>query len=164
MTPTSRVDPSSETASKVMQGNRRRDTAPELRLRSELHRRGRRFRVDHPIRLAAMRARPDIVFTRQRVAIYVDGCFWHRCPMHGTEPKANSGYWKAKLDANVGRDRRVTEGLSRAGWSVLRIWTHVPAREAADMIDDALAAFDDGHATPGRRAAAGHRTAGHRKR
>jgi DNA mismatch endonuclease (patch repair protein) len=140
-----------------MQGNRRRDTAPELRLRSELHRRGRRFRVDHPIRLAAMRARPDIVFTRQRVAVYVDGCFWHRCPIHGTEPKANSGYWKPKLDANVARDRRVTEALSRAGWRVLRIWTHVPTREAANVIDDALGAFDDGHATPGRRAAAGHR-------
>lgn len=132
------VEPSSPATSKVMRGNRRRDTVPELALRSELHRRGRRFRVDHPVPASGVRARPDIVFPRQRIAVYVDGCFWHRCPTHGTEPRANSDYWKPKLDANVARDRRVTEVLCAAGWRVLRIWAHVPPAEAARIVEAAL--------------------------
>ena len=105
---------------------------------SELHRRGLRFRVDLPITGLGMRARPDIVFTRKRVAVYVDGCFWHRCPLHGTEPKANSAYWKPKLDANVERDRRITRRLQDAGWTVLRLRSHVPAPEAADEVEHVL--------------------------
>lgn len=75
-----------------MRGNRRRDTAPELRLRSALHARGWRFRVDLPIAVDGGRARPDLVFTRWRVAVFVDGCFWHSCPVHGRPPLSNSGY------------------------------------------------------------------------
>jgi len=121
-----------------MRGNRRRDTTPELALRSELHRRGMRFRVDHPVALAGIRARPDLVFRGRRLAIYVDGCFWHRCPIHGTEPKANSQYWKPKLDENVERDRRVTAALEAANWTVLRIWAHVVPEDAADKIQGVL--------------------------
>jgi len=123
-----------------MRGNRRRDTDPERALRSELHRRGLRFRVDMSVPGIGLRARPDIVFTRSRLAVYVDGCFWHRCPLHGTEPKANSDYWKPKLDANVERDRRVTALLRHGGWDVIRIWSHVPPDEAADRVQAALGA------------------------
>jgi len=132
------IESSSPAASKVMRGNRRRDTAPELALRSELHRRGRRFRVDYRISVPGFPARPDVVFPRQRVAVYVDGCFWHRCPVHGTEPKTNSRYWMPKLNANVARDRRMTTALEREGWRVLRLWAHTPPSEAADAVDAAL--------------------------
>ena len=79
-----------------MQANRRRDTGPERALRSELHRRGLRFRVDHPVRTGGHTVRPDIVFSRARVAVYVDGCFWHSCPLHATLPKSNAAYWTPK--------------------------------------------------------------------
>lgn len=81
-----------------------------------------------------MRVRADIVFTRQRVAVFVDGCFWHRCPRHGTDPGRNGDFWKEKLDRNVERDRVVDAALRSAGWTVLRFWEHVPAVEAAEQI------------------------------
>ena len=104
-----------------MRGNRRRDTSPELRLRRELHRRGRRFRVDERVKVEARRCpRPDILFTRWRVAIFVDGCFWHCCPEHGKPPKTNGAYWGPKLARNVERDAEDTAVLQAAGWKVLR--------------------------------------------
>lgn len=103
-----------------MRANPRRDTKPEIALRSLLHRRGLRFRKDLPIRLPERTVRPDIVFTRQHLAVFVDGCFWHCCPIHGTRPKANTGYWRPKLERNVERDRIVNEQLRSAGWAVLR--------------------------------------------
>ena len=121
-----------------MQANRRRDTQPERALRSELHRRGRRFRVDLPLTLSNVRVRPDIVFQRQRVAVFVDGCFWHNCPEHGSQPRANADYWASKLAANVRRDKRNNEALRDAGWIVIRLWEHVPPREAADAVEAAL--------------------------
>lgn len=128
--------PSSPAAARVMRANRHRDTSPELALRAELHRRGFRYRVDYLIRLEGIRARPDIVFVRAKVAVYVDGCFWHRCPVHGTEPKANTAYWKPKLDANVDRDGRVTAALRTQGWSVVRVWEHTEVAVAADEIQE----------------------------
>lgn len=117
-----------------MLGNRRRDTGPELALRRTLHARGLRFRVDH--RLAPpLRVRPDVVFTRARVAVFVDGCFWHRCPDHGTSPKAHSDYWTPKLDRNVERDRETDEALAEQGWTVIRVWEHEPPEDAADRIE-----------------------------
>lgn len=80
------------------------------------------------------RCRADIVFSRARVAVFVDGCFWHRCPEHGSKPRSNSGYWQAKLDRNIDRDRRNDEILSAAGWCVVRIWEHEDAGEAAEKI------------------------------
>jgi DNA mismatch endonuclease (patch repair protein) len=121
-----------------MKANRGRDTAAERRLRSALHRRGLRFRVDHRPDVPGLRSRPDIVFPRQRLVVYVDGCFWHRCPLHGTAPKANEAFWAAKLDANVERDGRTTAALERAGWRVVRIWEHVPVDEAAGRVVAAL--------------------------
>jgi DNA mismatch endonuclease (patch repair protein) len=81
-----------------------------------------------------LRCRADVVFTKQRIAVFVDGCFWHRCPLHGSMPKANSDYWQPKLDANVARDRRNGEALAGAGWTVLRFWAHEPIESMADSV------------------------------
>lgn len=110
-----------------------------MALRRELHRRGLRFRVDHsPV--VGLRCRADIVFTKARVAVFVDGCFWHRCPDHGTLPRANGDWWRAKLDLNVARDRRNDESFEAAGWRVIRIWEHEPLFEAADRVEEAIVA------------------------
>lgn len=127
---------SSATARKVMQGNRS-DSAIERALRSELHRRGLRFRK-HMAVLPGVRCRPDVVFTRLRVAVFVDGCFWHSCPLHGTQAKANGAWWKAKLQGNVDRDRRHNHALRAAGWTVVRLWTHDPVDAMADRIEAAV--------------------------
>src|SRR5882757_8795571 len=105
--------PSSERVRRVMQGNRNRDTGPEKALRSELHRRGLRFRLHR--RIAPARTWADIVFPRQRVAIFVDGCFWHRCPEHFRASTKNSAYWTAKISRNVARDRRNDELMAEGG-------------------------------------------------
>jgi DNA mismatch endonuclease (patch repair protein) len=117
-----------------MQRQVRRDTKPELALRRELWRRGFRYRVDEsPIR--GLRRRADMVFSRAEVAVYVDGCYWHSCPDHATVPKANRGWWVAKLAANVRRDRDTDERLRAAGWEVVRIWEHEPIIGAADRVE-----------------------------
>jgi DNA mismatch endonuclease (patch repair protein) len=128
-----------------MRSNRRTDTSPERELRAELHGRGLRFRKDFPIRLPVRaRVRPDIVFTRTKLAVFVDGCFWHQCPVHGTMPKSNVDYWEPKLQANVARDRRVDELLREHGWAVLRLWEHDDACRAADRVVEAIRRFDVG--------------------
>jgi DNA mismatch endonuclease (patch repair protein) len=116
-----------------MQGNRKRDTRPELALRSELHRRGLRYRIDAKP-LESLRCRADIVFRGQKVAIFVDGCFWHGCPEHGSRPKTNSSYWNAKIARNVERDRLNDAELSGAGWIVVRVWEHELPSDAANRI------------------------------
>ena len=101
----------------------RRDTPPELRIRSLLHRKGYRFRVDvSPV--SDTRSRADILFRRLKVAVYVDGCFWHGCPLHGTWPKANANWWRNKIEANRRRDLEITALLRASGWSVVRVWEH----------------------------------------
>jgi DNA mismatch endonuclease, patch repair protein len=108
-----------------MRANRRRDSAAELRVRSLLHRAGLRFRVDLPLKIDEARViRPDVVFTRQRVAVFIDGCFWHGCPDHGGQPKQNSQYWGPKILRNKERDREQVARLEAAGWQVLRVWEH----------------------------------------
>jgi DNA mismatch endonuclease (patch repair protein) len=122
-----------------MVGNRRSDTQPELALRRELHRRGRRFRVDHPVRVPGLRLmRVDIAFPRQRLLVFVDGCFWHSCPEHRTSPRANGAYWQTKLAVNAERDLRQTAALEADGWRVLRVWEHVSPVDAADLVEQAL--------------------------
>lgn len=114
-----------------------RDTTPELALRSELHGRGLRYRVDVPL-LGSRRGRGDIVFSRARIVVMVDGCFWHRCPLHGLAPKANAAWWQQKLDRNVERDRRTDEQLVSSGWRVVRVWEHEAPKAAADRVEAAV--------------------------
>jgi len=118
-----------------MRANKRRDSRPEIELRRELHRRGMRFRVDHLVAAPGIRrVRVDVVFPRQRLAIFVDGCFWHGCPDHGTTPKTNHEYWSAKILSNQARDARQTAGLETGDWIVLRIWEHEAMTLAADRV------------------------------
>lgn len=127
-------EPKDEAATKIGRANRRTGTKPEVRVRSALHRRGLRFRKDLLIRAGAIRVHPDVVFTRWRVAVFIDGCFWHGCPEHQHIPKTNREYWVPKLQANVERDRRVDRALVDAGWEVIRVWEHVDVEDAADEI------------------------------
>lgn len=118
---------------------RQRDTGPEKALRSELHRRGLRFRVDKaPVQ--GLRSRADVVFGPQRVAVYVDGCFWHCCPEHGSMPKANADFWEQKLARNRERDRETDRSLRGEGWEVVRVWEHEDAITAADRVEALLRA------------------------
>lgn len=127
--------PTSTASRNRMRANRRANTRPEIQLRSVLHKRGFRFRKDFPIRLEGRRTvYPDIVFTKKMVAVFVDGCFWHSCPEHGTIPKSNQDYWTPKLQQNVERDRDVSRRLRDAGWAVIRIWEHEETEEAATTI------------------------------
>lgn len=129
---------SSAEARRRMQAVRQRDTASERELRSALHRLGLRYRLQR-ILLPGSRRRADFVFIAARVAVFVDGCFWHSCPIHGTTPKANRKWWMAKLDANQRRDRDTNEALSRIGWIVIRIWEHENVDEAAARIASVVA-------------------------
>jgi DNA mismatch endonuclease (patch repair protein) len=115
----------------------RRDTAPELALRGELHARGRRFFVDRRIS-ALTRARADLVFPRARVAVFVDGCFWHWCEEHAHLPKANAELWRSKLLANRQRDASHDAVLRSEGWRVIRVWEHEDVGTAADLVERAL--------------------------
>ncbi len=127
-------EPTTEAASRIGRANRRAGTRPEVALRSALHRRGLRFRKDLLLRVGGLRVRPDIVFTRARVAVFVDGCFWHCCPAHGTTPRSNPGYWGPKLRRNVERDEQVDGALAGAGWQVVRVWEHQGAVVAAEDV------------------------------
>jgi DNA mismatch endonuclease (patch repair protein) len=116
-----------------MQATRRRDTPAELALRRELHARGLRYRVDYPP-LENLRRRADIVFTRAKVAVFCDGCWWHGCPEHRTWPTANAEWWREKIDANQRRDRDTDARLAAAGWDVVRVWEHEDPVETAERI------------------------------
>jgi len=130
-----RPRPSSASVSLRMSRLRRKDTAAELALRSELHRRGMRYRVNQPV--PGIRRRTiDVAFTRRRLAVFVDGCFWHGCPEHGTRPKSNAEWWEAKIIANRARDEATSEHLRDLGWQVLRVWEHIDPFEAADLVAD----------------------------
>jgi DNA mismatch endonuclease (patch repair protein) len=109
---------------------RQKGTEAELKLRSALHARGFRFRVQ-VAPLAGVRRRADLVFPRIKLAIFVDGCFWHSCPTHRTQPKENAQWWATKLAENVRRDRDTDRLLKDAGWAVLRFWEHEDPDEAA---------------------------------
>lgn len=128
---------SSDEIRRRMQRQARRDTKPELALRRELWRRGLRYRVDvAPIRALASRA--DLVFRAARVAVYVDGCYWHSCPDHATVPKGNREWWVTKLEANVRRDRGTDARLRSAGWDVVRVWEHEAIVDAAERVEAAV--------------------------
>lgn len=122
--------PSSEAARRRMQATRGRDTGAEQLLRAELTRLGLTYVVDEAP-LPSLRRRADVVFPDQRIAVYVDGCFWHGCPTHGTWPKANAEFWRDKIETNRRRDVDTNERLAREGWRVVRLWEHDDPREAA---------------------------------
>ena len=129
--------PSSIEASQRMRATGQRDTVPEVALRKELHRRGLRFRLHRSMR-GLSRSKPDVTFVSAKLAVYVDGCFWHSCPIHASQPRANSAWWSAKLAANVTRDRRIDEELRAGGWLVVRVWEHEDPIEAADRIESLI--------------------------
>jgi DNA mismatch endonuclease (patch repair protein) len=121
-----------------MRGSTRRDTRPEKAVRAALHSRGLRFRIDTRVWSTPGAPRPDIVFRRGQVAVFVDGCFWHSCPTHCRVPSANLDYWLPKLARNRERDRLNDKHLSGAGWLVIRIWEHEDPEEAATRIAAAV--------------------------
>ena len=117
----------------TMVGNRSRDTSPELGVRRAVHAMGLRYRVAvRPEK--SVRRSADLVFTRARVAVFVDGCFWHGCPAHFQEPATNADYWTAKIAGNAARDRDTDRRLAEAGWTVIRVWEHELVLEAATQI------------------------------
>jgi DNA mismatch endonuclease (patch repair protein) len=120
-----------------MAAQRRRDTSPELQLRRLLHARGLRYRVD--LALPGLpRRRADITFTRHRLIVFVDGCFWHGCPDHRSVPKSNTAWWATKLARNEARDRETDSHLAAVGWQVLRVWEHEHPELAADLVEATL--------------------------
>lgn len=100
---------------------------------------GLRFRVDYAVPMDGRKPRADIAFTRHRLAVFVDGCFWHGCPQHGGRPKLNSTYWDAKIARNQERDAEQSERLVEAGWTVLRAWEHEDPAAVAARIAELLA-------------------------
>ncbi|MFJ2814301.1 very short patch repair endonuclease [Streptomyces sp. NPDC087294] len=110
-----------------------KNTNAELAVRRLLHAAGLRYRVEYPVPGMARR-RIDVAFTRARVAVLIDGCFWHGCPQHATRPKANAEWWQAKLDRNMARDRETTDHLTAAGWTVLRFWEHESPESVAVQV------------------------------
>ncbi|WP_309226262.1 very short patch repair endonuclease [Streptomyces lunaelactis] len=136
--------PSSAAVSARMSRQVSRDTAPEIAVRKLLHAAGLRYRVNVPV--PGMRRRTiDIVFGRAKVAVFLDGCFWHGCPQHATQPKSNAEWWRTKLDKNMARDRETTEHLEAQGWTVLRFWEH----ENPDSIARAVAHARETATPPG---------------
>lgn len=116
-----------------MRGNRSLNSKPEVALRSALHHAGLRFRKhQRPVR--DFRCVADVVFPKERIAVFLDGCYWHGCAEHGTRPRTNSEYWLAKIQGNVDRDRRHDRALSEAGWLVVRVWEHEDPERAAERI------------------------------
>lgn len=121
----------------TMQGNRRRDTTPEMAVRRAVHALGLRYRVDaRP--LPSLNRRADLVFTRTKVAVFVDGCYWHGCPEHGTTAKTNSDYWGPKIARNRARDSDTDRRLVDAGWAVIRVWEHEDPIQASLIIADTV--------------------------
>ena len=129
-----------------MRQMRRAGTGPETALRRELHRRGLRFRVN----LATLPGRPDLAFTRARLAVFIDGCFWHRCPQHGVLPKNNREWWLAKLNRNVERDGEKDTALTRLGWLPVHVWEHENVGAVADLVEREWRRLIDTRAKPGR--------------
>jgi DNA mismatch endonuclease (patch repair protein) len=124
---------SSDAIRRTMLGCRSRDTRPEKALRSLLHVHGLRFRVCmRPLR--QVRRTADVVFTHLRIAVFVDGCFWHGCPSHYKEPKTNTLYWADKIAGNRRRDEDTNTLLRTAGWTVIRIWEHEDPEKAAQVV------------------------------
>jgi len=127
------ASPPSDLTRRRMRRQRARDTLPELNIRHALHRIGFRYAVDAQV-VSGLRRRADLLFRGRRVAVFVDGCFWHACPKHATYPKANASWWRAKLSANRVRDLDTDRRLADAGWKVVRVWEHERTADAVARI------------------------------
>lgn len=127
------MDPPSPSVQRRMSAQRREDTVPELRIRKALFREGYRYRCGLPVP-GRRRRTIDIAFTRLRVAVFVDGCFWHGCPEHFVPPKANAEWWLAKIEVNRARDADTTAVLADIGWRVVRLWEHTPTGDAVGVV------------------------------
>ncbi|WP_204060648.1 DNA mismatch endonuclease Vsr [Microbispora corallina] len=117
----------------IMKANRGRDSKPELALRSAIHSLGLRYRVDSPP-ITELRRRADLVFVKAKVAVFVDGCYWHGCSEHYRPARQNEKFWSDKISKNQARDRDTDAKLARAGWLVIRVWEHEDTAEAAEHI------------------------------
>lgn len=126
-----------ERTRRSMVSNRPRDTEPERRLRSALHRLGLRYRVNMRPE-PGLRIRADMVFRRQRVCVFLDGCYWHGCTEHRSIPKTNTAFWQKKILGNRERDARIDHILQDAGWTVVRVWEHEPLEAAVNLVRLAL--------------------------
>jgi DNA mismatch endonuclease (patch repair protein) len=126
---------SSPATSRVMRRTKRSGTQPELALRSALHRQGLRFVVDRPVPGCSRRRRADVLLRGARIAVFIDGCFWHSCPEHSHLPKTNTNWWRLKFRGVVRRDRDTNERVAAAGWLVVRVWEHEDPAEAARVIE-----------------------------
>jgi DNA mismatch endonuclease (patch repair protein) len=128
-----RPHPSSQAALNRMKAGKPRDTAPEKAIRSTLHRLGLRYSIDaKPVK--ELNRRADILFRSLKIAVFVDGCFWHGCPIHGTQAKANAEFWRSKITRNQERDADTNKQLEESGWKVIRVWEHEDPIEAAEKI------------------------------
>lgn len=130
--------PSSAAVTARMRLNRKVDSRPETRLRSYLHRAGLRFRKNRSIDFGEMSAVADVVFPREHVAVFMDGCFWHSCPDHGTVPRVNRDYWLPKLARTRERDRQLPSGPHATGWLIIRVWEHDPLQAVASSVFEAV--------------------------
>lgn len=137
MTRPARPDPIAVVTTKRMSATPGRDNPHERALRSALHRLGLRFRLHRRI-LTNSRRTVDITFPRAHVAVFLDGCFWHGCPSHGTWPKNNADWWRAKIEANIARDRDTDRRLEELGWRVIRVWEHESIDIAADRLKQVI--------------------------
>lgn len=123
----------------VMRGNKARDTGPEMKLRRLLHKRGLRYRVEmRPV--PGLRRTADVVFTKVRLVVFVDGCYWHGCPEHYRASRTNQEFWRTKVEGNRQRDQETNAALDEAGWTVLRVWEHEDPEAVADRIEGMVGA------------------------
>ncbi|MEU5739189.1 very short patch repair endonuclease [Streptomyces tendae] len=134
---------SSDAARSTMRANRSRDSHPEMALRRAVHALGLRYRVcKRP--LPSLRRTADLVFSRARVAVFLDGCFWHGCPKHHSTPRTHSAYWSNKIRGNQDRDRDTDAQLAAAGWLAIRVWEHEDPTQAAHLIAQSVRARSNG--------------------
>lgn len=134
----SRVQSSSAAASRRMAKVRQKGTAPEIAMRRQLYRIGLRYRVNYEV-LKKPRRVADLAFPRLKIAVFVDGCFWHGCPEHASWPKQNAEFWRQKIEANRLRDRDTNGRLRDEGWKVLRFWEHESPAIAAEAVAGVVA-------------------------
>lgn len=138
--------PSSSDASRRMAKVRQTGTDTELALRREMYRIGLRYRIGYEV-LRKPRRVADVAFPGRKIAVFIDGCFWHGCPEHATWPKRNADFWRQKIEANRQRDADTNARLEANGWTALRFWSHESPTKAAEVVARVVAEIDTKHRT-----------------